>query len=370
MKILLLSWRCIKNPHAGGSETYFHELAKYWVKKGHTITWFSPSFKGAPDSESLDGIQFVRKGNRLTVYMHAFLSYSRGRLGSDYDIILDIENGIPFFSPLYSGKTPVILHIHHVHKSVWFKEFRFPLSHVGAFLETKVMPFVYKRIPVVTLSNSSAREIKEEGLTAYDPYIVNPGIHFVTYKKIPKSTTPLVLFLNRVKKYKGVETLLRAARILEKNIPSLEIAIAGGGEDLARAQAYAQSNSLKNVTFLGRVSEEKKYELMRQAWVFVNPSFKEGWGIVNIEANYVGTPVVGSNVAGIQDSIVDGKTGLLFTCDNASELAEKIRVIMENKTLRTSMEKEATLWARKFDWESKADSYLDFLQRYAVHRRA
>jgi len=362
MKILILSWRCIKNPASGGSEIYFHELAKRWVKLGNEVVWFSPEFPGCKREELCDGVKIIRRGGRLTVYLHAFWSYIT-ELDRDFDAVIDVENGIPFFSPTYIRKGKIFLHVHHVHKDVWFEQERFPLSWIGYFLEMKMMPRIYKRNKVVTISDSSARDILTENITAKSPPIVNPGIVFCKYKKFGKNKVPAVLFMNRIKKYKGVKILLDAVRILAAQNQKIYFWICGSGDDLPEMKKYAHKNGLKNVQFFGRVSENKKVELMQRAWVFVNPSFKEGWGIVNIEANYFGTPVIGSDVSGIRDSVVDGKTGLLFKYGDSDDLAEKISLLIEDDKLRARISREASRWAKHFDWDVKAREYLNILSK-------
>ena len=362
MKILILSWRCIKNPAAGGSEIYFHELAKRWVKLGNEVVWFSPEFKGCKKEEFCDGVKIIRRGGRFTVYLRAFWSYIT-ELDRDFDAIIDVENGIPFFSPIYIKKDSVFLHMHHVHKDVWFEQERFPLSWIGYFLEMKLMPWIYKKNKVITISNSSARDILTEQITNKKPRIVNPGVNFCKYKKFGKNKIPAVLFMNRIKKYKGVKILLDAARVMSAENKNIEFWICGSGDDLPEMKEYSHSNALKNVHFFGRVSEDKKVELMQRAWVFVNPSFKEGWGIVNVEANYFGTPVIGSNVSGIRDSVIDRKTGLLFKYGDSKDLAKKINLLIKDNKLRARMSSEALKWARKFDWDAKANEYINILSR-------
>lgn len=364
MKILILSWRCIKNPRAGGSEIYFHELAKKWVSSGEEVIWFSAEFEGCTPREVIDGVQIIRGGGTYSVYLSAWINYMRKNIPHDADVVIDVENGIPFFSPLYIKNKKIVLHVHHVHKDVWFEEMRFPFSYAGYFLESYVMPIVYRKNPGITLSESSADEIISERLMRKKPFIVNPGIEFYPLKKYPKTKKPSVLFLNRIKKYKGIDIFLKAAREFEKKKIPADFWVAGGGDAdyIDEMKEYARLENLKNVTFFGRVSEEKKQELMQRAWVFVNPSFKEGWGIVNIEANYSGTPALGSNVGGIKDSIVDGKTGFLFDYGNFEDLAEKIDKIIYDKRLRKKLGSEGKKWARKFDWGSKSKQYLRVLR--------
>lgn len=361
MNILIFEWRDIKNPRAGGSEIYFHELAKRWIKSGNKVRVICGGWKGCRKKERIDGIDIIRVGNEISAYVLVPLEYLR--LREKPDVIIDVENGLPFFSPLFSGRKK-FLHIHHIHKDVWKREAEGKgikekmISMIGKFLETKVMPGVYRKTGIITLSKSSAEEIEKEHMRKVQG-IVNPGIEFYKYKKARKSKTPSVLFLNRIKKYKGVKVLLDAANTLKgENISFL---IAGSGDDLERMRGYAKKKKIDAV-FLGKISEEKKMELMQKAWIFINPSFKEGWGIVNIEANYFGTPVIGSNVSGIRDSIIDGKTGLLFEYGKHKELAEQINELVRNGKKLNRMSKSARAWAKNFDYNSKAEEYLRILR--------
>jgi len=359
MKILILNWRCIKNPDMGGSEIYFYELAKRWVKWGNEVTWFSPMFKNCLKEEKVDGIKFIRRGNKYSVYVSAFLDYIT-KLDKDFDVIIDVENGIPFFSPLYIKNKKIFLHIHHIHKDVWFKQMPFPFSFIGFILENNVMPLFYKKKQIITLSKSSYNEIIKNKISKFEPKIVNPGIEFYKHKKVQKSKNPTILFLNRIKKYKGIDTFLRAAKELKEK--DIEFWVVGDGDYLEKSKNYVKNKELNNVTFFGKVSEDKKKELMQKAWIFVNPSYKEGWGIVNIEANYFGVPVIGSNVAGIKDSVIDGKTGLLFEYGNYKSLVEKIDYLINNKKELNSFSKNARKWAINFDWDKKAGEYLNILK--------
>ena len=148
MNILILNFKDLKHPQAGGSELYFHEMAKIWVKKGHKVSWISGGWEKCRKREKIDGINIIRTGKRFSLYLYAPFEYFR--LKEKPDIIIDVENGIPFFSPLFSLKRKV-LHIHHSHKEVWFKEMKFPLSFLGYFLENKIMPLVYRNKKIIRM---------------------------------------------------------------------------------------------------------------------------------------------------------------------------------------------------------------------------
>jgi glycosyltransferase involved in cell wall biosynthesis len=358
MKILILNWRDIKNPRAGGSELYFHEIAKKWVAKGHNVYWIAGKWNNCLKKEIVDGIKVIRTGNKISLYLLAPIKYFK--LGEKPDIIIDVENGFPFFSPFFSRKK-VILHIHHVHKDVWPKEFNFPISTLGNILESKIMPRVYKHNPIITLSKSSQEEIMKE--YSRKSQIVNPGTNFYKRKKILKSKTPLILFVNRIKKYKGLFTLIQAIEKLNSEGLKLDLMVGGKGDYLPKIKRYVKEKGLKNIHFLGYINEGEKQELMQKAWIFINPSSKEGWGIVNIEANYFSTPVIGSNIGGIKDSVVDGETGFLFERNNPEELAKKIKKLLKDNKLRKKMESNSVRWAERFTWERASDEYLKELEK-------
>lgn len=349
MKILVINWRDIKHPQSGGSEIYFHEMAKRWAKAGHSVSWIAGGWKGCIKNEFIDGIKIIRTGGAFSVYLLAPFAY--WALKEKPDIIIDVENGIPFFTPLFSGKRK-LLHIHHLHTKVWFKELPLPMALVGWTLE-KLISTIYRQVNIMTISKSSKKDIEYEIMNVKK--IVNPAIDKPKYRKFSKDKFPAVLFLNRIKKYKGIKTFIDSACCM----PHYNFWVAGDGDYLKEMRQYAYG--FRNIRFFGKISNSKKAELMQRAWIFVNPSFKEGWGIVNIEANYFGTPVIGSNVGGIRDSVINGKTGLLFEYGNSKDLAEKIEILIKNDELRKKMGENSKRWASEFSWDKSASQYLEAL---------
>jgi len=361
-KIAIFTWRDIKNPKAGGSEAYFHEIAKRIAKKGNEVIWLTSSWKGAKKIEQIDGIKIIRRGSQFMQYLDAPISYFK--YAKDADIIIDNENGIPFFTPLYAWNKKIFLHIHHIHKDVWFKEAKGlmkMLGVVGYILEKWLMPLAYRNKKIITISKSSAEEIEKEiGKNVLG--IVNPGFSCQKIKGYKKYSSPTILFVNRVKKYKGIDTLIKAFKIVKKEISEARLIVAGTGDDLERLKQEVKEDNIKDIEFSGFVSDEKKQELMEKAWVFVNPSFKEGWGIVNIEASYYGLPIIGSNVAGIRDSIKNHESGELFSYGNAKELARKLVDMLKDDKKRKKLGSNGKKWAKQFSWESSADKYLGIIK--------
>ncbi len=361
-RILIFNWRDTKHKFAGGAEVYIHELAKRWVKAGHSVTLFCGNDGNCQRNEVIDGVQIIRRGGFYFVYVWAFFYYFlkfRGR----YDVIIDSENGIPFFTPLYTGEKKFLL-IHHVHQEVFRKSLNWPLSALATFLELYLMPSVYKKIQTITVSPSSKKEILDKELTDIEPIIIYNGVDLKKYKPAQKSKVPFVLYLGRLKNYKSLHIFLHTARTILDKMPGVKFVIAGDGEEKDGLIRLARKlNIFEKVTFLGKVSEEEKIRLYQKAWVFVNPSFMEGWGITTIEANACGTPVVASDVQGLRDSVNNPHSGILVPYGSIKEFSIQISDLIENKDFRTKLSKEAIDWASRFDWQKSVDKSLQLINQ-------
>jgi len=117
----------------------------------------------------------------------------------------------------------------------------------------------------------------------------------------------------------------------------------------------------KAVTFHGYVAEEEKVKLLAKSWAAIQPSQMEGWGITVIEANAAGTPVIASNVKGLQDSVNDGLTGILAPAGNVTQFANAMMKIAEDNELRDKFSQDARLWAKNFDWNKSAETFYNLL---------
>src|SRR5205085_1272425 len=126
---VILNWRDILHPRAGGAEKVTHEIARHWVQWGHRVTLFCAAFPGAAYQETVDGVCVVRRGRQQTVHWDAYWHYRAGFQGR-CDVIVDEVNTVPFFAPLYA-REPVIMYCNQLAREVWRYEAPFPLSVVG-----------------------------------------------------------------------------------------------------------------------------------------------------------------------------------------------------------------------------------------------
>jgi glycosyltransferase involved in cell wall biosynthesis len=357
MRIAIFNWRCFRHPQSGGAELYLHKQAMVWADAGHEVTWLTSRPAGIARKEEVDGIQFVRRGGRLSLYIGAAFEYFR--LVRKADVIIDVENGIPFFTPLYA-RVPVVLLIFHVHTDVWKREESWLMARLGSWLEQKAMPMVYRRNLIVTISESSSKMIKQL-FPARDTEIkiVYSG---VAQELVPgkKAECPEIIYLGRLRRYKSIDVLLNAVSTLADLSPTLHLV--GQGDDESRLKKLADSLGLQKVVFHGHLDEDKKRELLQRSWVAVNPSSMEGWGITNIEANACGTPVIGADVPGIRDSISVGKSGLLVPYGDVEALSLQLRNLIKDQNRRMELGSSAVEWAKNYSWEASALSFAEILK--------
>ena len=163
LRVLFLNWRDPEHPQAGGAERFLHEIGRRWVRAGHVVEWLTASFPGASREAMLDGIKVTRVGNAISVYGRIPLEYLRN-FRDRFDIIIDAENGIPFFSPLFSLKPKICL-MHHVHRDVFKKHLPRAISPFFIWLEGWVMPRLYRKSRFVAVSEDTRREMRECGFS-------------------------------------------------------------------------------------------------------------------------------------------------------------------------------------------------------------
>lgn len=352
MKILILNWRDPENPLAGGAEQSLYEHAKYWAKKGASITWFSSSFKNAKREDSLGNIKIIRAGSHYTVHLLFLIYWLFGKIGKDFDIIVDCFHFIPFFTPLYIKKIKKIALINEVADKLWFSNLLFPFSWIGYKIEPLFFKF-YMNVPFITASESAKKDLVKMGIREKDINIIHHGVTLPPTLPIKReSKNPTIIYCSRVTEDKGIEDALKAFNILKEEIFDLEFWIIGKEEKSGYLEDLLKRNKIssKQIKYFGFVSEKKKFELLSKTWILVHPSKKEGWGLNVIEANSVGTPAIGYDVEGLRDSIKNNETGLLSET-NPKDLAGKTRLLIDNSKMRKDLSDNATKWSKEFDWD-------------------
>lgn len=365
MNILIFNWRDIKHIWAGGGEIYIFEQASRWVKAGHEVSLFcgEDREKKLPPYEVIQGIKIYRRGGRYSLYFWAawyYLSRFRGK----FDVVIDVENGVPFFTPLFC-RIPKVCYVYHIHGGQFFYEIPKPLSYIGYIIERYIFPLLYKQILIVAISQTTKQQLITIGLPPGNITIVYSGINGSRHKAIraaKKLLSPTILYLGRIKKYKRVDLLVDLFSEIVNKIPKARLIVAGWGTEASHLTDIIMKSPLRRkISLVGPVSNKEKRLLLGKSWVFVNPSIGEGWSIAIIEANLHGTPGVSFDVAGLAESIQPGKTGLL--AKNADDLVTKICKVLTNRNLRDRLGSNASKWAHSFSWDRSAKDSLRILKK-------
>ena len=360
MKILLFNWKDMKHPWAGGAELNAYKTAKGLIKLGHEVTWFTGGADGLGKYDVYDGIKIVRRGSRYTVYIWAFLYYLFKFKGK-YDFIIDVENGVPFFTPLFSFK-PKICIVHHVHLDVFKKELPFGIHFVPYVLEKYFMPLFYRNVEFVAVSDVTKREMVERLKIPFSKITVIHNGQDTTKFKPPKKfdDKKIILYFGRIMDYKRVDLLVKVFKKVLVEVSNASLHIAGSGPGLDRVKQVAKNLNVP-VKFYGFYPEEKKPGLFRKATVFVNPSSREGWGLTVIEANASGVPSIAFKVPGLTEAIRDNETGFLVEDGNLDLAVDKIVEVLNNKKLRRKLSKNSVKWASGFTWENTTRKTHDLM---------
>lgn len=170
-----------------------------------------------------------------------------------------------------------------------------------------------------------------------------------------------ILFVGTLEPRKNLITLINAFKKLlvwDKRFEDYRLAIAGHNAYKSET-VYDAVKELKlsnNVKFLGYVTTNEKFDLMKGATCFINPSSYEGFGLTLVEAMALGTPVIASNVSSMPEVV--GTAGVLVDPDREYDIASALRRVLGNKKLQERLRKAGLKQASKFSWERCAQETL------------
>lgn len=381
MRVLMLSRRDTRNPEGGGAEVYLETIALGLVRRGHHVTLFCAAHEAGAAYEDLGGVNIVRAGSKTGVHAEALKRLRRKEFGP-IDVIVDVQNGMPFLSPLVARDIPTVVLVHHIHKEQWPVVYGPVRSRIGWFIESRVAPKVYRKCQYVAVSADTRDELIELGVDReritvihngagdapsevatvgnLDP--VPPQVHDLS----APAPEPSIVVLGRLVPHKQVEHVFQAAAVLRSRYPNLTVTVVGEGwwhPELVTAAKKFGVDDL--VEFTGFVSEGTKHEILSRAWVLAMPSLKEGWGIVIIEAARHAVPAVGyRNAGGIAESIVDQSTGLLVD-GGAAEFTEALQRILDDHELRKELGENACAHSKQYTWSQSEDQFEQLLMQVA-----
>ena len=231
--------------------------------------------------------------------------------------------------------------------------------------------FFWKKIhsvpdKIIAISSFLSLRAEKLGVSKSKIRIIPNGVDFF---KIPESIEKKqnrVICVARLSWEKGINYLIKAWPRVIKEIPFAKLAIVGEGDKRKEIEKIIKDFNLGNsVELKGNLSHNETLAEIKKSEVFICPSLAEGLGIVFIEAQACGVPVIGTKVGGIPDVIQNNENGILIEPKNSEEISKSIIALLQNRDLRDRLSKKALETVKKYDWKKIVEK-IDFLYKEII----
>ncbi len=361
--LLAVNFRDPEHPEAGGAELHLEEILLEAVRRGHAVTWLATTFPGAPPECSRRGIRVVRRGSWWSFNWVVPGVIAREFSSPPPDLVVEDINKVPCLTPMWT-RAPVAAIVPHLFGTAAFHEASAPVALYVQALEA-LIPSVYRRSRFLAISESTRDDLVARGIPEGRIAVVHCGLDHDTYAFDPaagKAERPTILFIGRLRRYKGVDWVIRTLPRVLARVPEARLEVIGDGpwsEPLRRSAARLGVE--RAVEFLGFLPRAEKVRRLRRAWVLVQPSPKEGWGLTVVEAGACGTAVVAADSPGLRDSVRRDETGLLVPFGDDAALADALVRVLAEPRLRDALGVAGLAWSARFTWPDCAGRSLDAL---------
>ncbi len=191
----------------------------------------------------------------------------------------------------------------------------------------------------------------------------SPGPASEARRRLGLTDGPLVAYVGRIQPLKGVDVALEAFAEVRSVLDDATLLVVGGPSGLRGERElkmlYSRASEVGSVVFSDAVPHRTLADVYRAADVVHVPSRSESFGLVAVEAQACGTPVVASKVGGLIFSVDDGASGLLVDGWNSGRHAAALLEILTDDARAMLMSKQALEWAERFSWENTVDRFLE-----------
>lgn len=351
---------------------HLHHILKGAVQAGWEVDLVCAGYAGAPDRDTIDGINIFRKGHWSVANFVLPGVVRRLLKEKTYDLLVEDINKIPFYTPLYKGKVPMVAIVPHLFGTTVYRETN-PLTATYVYGAESLIPRIYGDVDFEVISPSTKDDLVDRGMNPDRIKTIYCGLDhqkFTLQNPPPRSETPLVVTWSRLRKYKSIEVAIKAFARIHAELPEARMLIMGRGPDEDRLRRLTTSMGLDQVIeFKGFMQWEELVSILHRCHVFLNPSPKEGWGLTVVEANQCGLPVVASDRPGLRDSVRHGETGALVPYGDDAAFAREALFLLRDPDLWQKRSAACRTWAASFSWSQCAAQSLELFENVASGRR-
>jgi glycosyltransferase involved in cell wall biosynthesis len=242
-------------------------------------------------------------------------------------------------------KKPVLLHLHNKIQELTKGFPLFPEFNKGIDMSDIT----------VTVSKNLMKYYMKIGVEKKKLRVLYNGVDVKSYTPGKAKSPMKILFVGNLVERKGVLYLLKAFKIVKKELPEAELSLVGRMNEKSSYVAELKKNFIDGVTFTGALPESELIERYQNATVLVHPALYEAFGMTLVESMSCGTPVIATHVGGIPEVL--GDDGVFIKPGNVENTAKTIMKILGNEKKRSRMAIDGRKRAeRLFSWETVSEN--------------
>ena len=383
ISVLFIWNKDIRNPGAGGGTIELHAVMKHLVEKGYSVTQVAGNFPGGKKTENVEGVEIVRMGSLYSMPFFLWKRQLTNRFLDKYDVVVEGLGYVSLLLPMLTRRRLLVICAHLPKEIFWIegplvlgKPLGYIVGSVARFIESVVTPITYRGAKIFTFSESTRKDMIETGFPEKNVFMVPYALaHYTTQsddslkqitsldlESFPRDK-PSIVCIGRLRKYKGVQDLIRAIPRIKQAFPDVTVKIVGRGAYEDELKELTHSLNVEDqVTFCGYISTSEKFEIMASSQLLVMPSYREGFATPVFEAQMCGAVPVVSDGVGVKDLIIPGKTGLVFRRGDPEDLAKRVLEAFGDKELRERIRKDGYQAVKAIDWRANEAKFLDLLE--------
>lgn len=366
--------------HRGYNSSMFHSPGGRFMRVSFVMLGLKDHRTGGYDFNMRAAAALESRGHSVDIIHHQTVSLRArgGRLAGSWEVLrrvlgfkpdlLIVARSYTFMIPLRIilafRRLPVLYLVHHLE---WMDDPAKP-----APIRRAVVKWLLGRADMIWCnSRATLGGLSDAGIPPGRLRVIPPGFSRFETAGRPRNpgAKPVMLCVGALTRRKGQETILRACALLGGR--DFELVLAGSGTEepeYARMVATAAGSPPLSgkVAITGHLAKEEIYRLMGEASLLVHAAPWEAYGIALAEAMWAGLPVVASRGGAVPELVTSGEQGFLYEPGDASELAEKLALLLDNRDMRARMGAAARSRAEElYTWDRTCEEFVSLVEETA-----